>query len=163
MGYQQLQSADSVRYSGEKAALALSITIVVLIAFGVLSISPIFAFVLVVFGLIYIKLRQRSLLGKSVPITKHTYKTVHDLLYATCTQLAADVPQAHVVQNPNLNAYSTGAFASYSVVLNSGLIDSLDREELHFVIGHEVGHIVAGHSKWLSYIAPHCCPVKYFA
>ena len=32
------------------------------------------------------------------------------------------------------------------IVLNSGLVDLLDAEELRAVIGHELGHILSGHS-----------------
>jgi hypothetical protein len=32
------------------------------------------------------------------------------------------------------------------IVLNSGLIDLLDDEELRFVISHEVGHVLSGHA-----------------
>jgi Zn-dependent protease with chaperone function len=32
------------------------------------------------------------------------------------------------------------------IVLNSGLVDLLDEEELRFVIGHELGHAISGHA-----------------
>ncbi|HYE74056.1 MAG TPA: M48 family metallopeptidase, partial [Blastocatellia bacterium] len=42
------------------------------------------------------------------------------------------------------NAYTYGHTKPF-VVLTTGLIDALDDEELFFVIGHELGHIKAGH------------------
>ncbi len=32
------------------------------------------------------------------------------------------------------------------LVLNSGIVDLMDAEELRFVIGHELGHVLSGHS-----------------
>lgn len=43
-----------------------------------------------------------------------------------------------------LNAF---ALANGSIRFYSGLMDTLNDEELLFVIGHEVGHIIEGHSK----------------
>ena len=32
------------------------------------------------------------------------------------------------------------------VVVNSGMIDLLDEDELRFVLGHELGHVLSGHA-----------------
>jgi len=50
----------------------------------------------------------------------------------------------YVTLDPVPNAFTYGHTKPF-VTLTSGLIDMLSDEELFFVIGHEVGHIKAGH------------------
>ncbi|MDR6991427.1 M48 family metallopeptidase [Luteimonas sp. 3794] len=49
-----------------------------------------------------------------------------------------------VYKTPEINAF---ALPDGSVRVYSGLMDTLDDDELRFVIGHEIGHVKHGHSK----------------
>lgn len=53
-------------------------------------------------------------------------------------------PQLYVTQTPFVNAGAVG-FDQPFIVLNSGLLSLLDREEQRFVLAHELGHIMSGH------------------
>jgi hypothetical protein len=55
------------------------------------------------------------------------------------------VPELYVIQDPVPNAMAIG-FDRPFIVVHTGLIDLLDEEELRFVIGHEVGHVLSGHA-----------------
>ena len=57
-----------------------------------------------------------------------------------------------VVKRDTINAFATGSRAPYTVVLYTGLIEALDEEELAFVIGHELGHVMMGHTTLLTLI-----------
>jgi Zn-dependent protease with chaperone function len=50
----------------------------------------------------------------------------------------------YVTLDPTPNAWTYGHTKPF-ITLTSGLIDTMTDEELFFVIGHEVGHIKAGH------------------
>lgn len=51
-------------------------------------------------------------------------------------------PQSYVIDDPSLNAYATGFKPEKSyVVVTTGLIKKLNREELEGVIAHEISHI----------------------
>jgi len=50
----------------------------------------------------------------------------------------------YVMVDPVPNAFTYGHTRPF-ITLTSGLVDMLSDEELFFVIGHEVGHIKAGH------------------
>jgi Zn-dependent protease with chaperone function len=55
-----------------------------------------------------------------------------------------------VIQDPSMNAFTFGYDAPYSIVLHSGLVEKLNKEEIQAVIGHELGHILFGHTKLLN-------------
>lgn len=58
-------------------------------------------------------------------------------------------PDVYVIQENMLNAFATVLAGRRVIVLYSGIVDSILRnggdEELAFVLGHEFGHIAAGH------------------
>ena len=56
-------------------------------------------------------------------------------------------PQLYVTQTPFLNAAAVG-FDEPFIVLNSGALSVLDREEQRFILAHELGHIMSGHTTY---------------
>jgi len=66
----------------------------------------------------------------------------------------------YITNNPELNAFSLARLEedqSHIVNLNSGLVERLDDDELKFVVGHEVGHLIsknAGIMKLVQFIFP---------
>ncbi|HXW45486.1 MAG TPA: M48 family metallopeptidase, partial [Streptosporangiaceae bacterium] len=55
------------------------------------------------------------------------------------------VPELYVTQTPLVNAMALGSDKPF-IVLNSGLVELMDPEELRWVIGHELGHVLSGHT-----------------
>jgi Zn-dependent protease with chaperone function len=55
------------------------------------------------------------------------------------------VPELYVTQTPLVNAMALGTSKPF-IVLNSGLVDLMDPEEVRAVIGHELGHVLSGHT-----------------
>jgi Zn-dependent protease with chaperone function len=53
-------------------------------------------------------------------------------------------PQLYVTQTPEANAGAVG-FNEPFIVINSGTLGLLNREEQRFVLAHEVGHVMSGH------------------
>jgi len=56
-------------------------------------------------------------------------------------------PQLYISQTPLVNAAAVG-FDKPFIVLNSGMLTLLDREEQRNIIGHELGHIMSGHTTY---------------
>lgn len=56
-------------------------------------------------------------------------------------------PQLYVTQTPFVNAMAVG-FDEPFVVFNSGALELLDREERRFILAHELGHIMSGHTTY---------------
>ncbi len=53
-------------------------------------------------------------------------------------------PELDVTQTPEANAGAVG-FNEPFIVVNSGMLALLNREEQRFVLAHEVGHVMSGH------------------
>jgi Zn-dependent protease with chaperone function len=83
-------------------------------------------------------------IANNVQVTKAMFPRLHKYLDWACRVLDVEEPELYVSQNPIANAYTNGHTKPF-IVLTSGLIDMLTDEEVHFVIGHELGHIKAGH------------------
>jgi Zn-dependent protease with chaperone function len=60
-----------------------------------------------------------------------------------------EVPETFVSNDPLPGARTIGIEHPF-LVLSSGLVDLLDEEELRFVIGHELGHVLSGHAVYRS-------------
>lgn len=72
-----------------------------------------------------------------------------DWLYATVKQLAdrasLPMPQVGIYESPEVNAFATGPSKSRSLVaVSSGLLRSMQRDEVEGVLAHEVSHIQNG-------------------
>ena len=82
--------------------------------------------------------------ANNVRVTARMLPRLHRYLGWGCRILDVPEPELYVTLNPVPNAYTYGHKSPF-IVLTSGLIDLLGDEELSFVIGHELGHIKAGH------------------
>jgi Zn-dependent protease with chaperone function len=56
-------------------------------------------------------------------------------------------PELYVAQTPFANAGAVG-FERPFIVINSGALELLSREEQRFLLAHEVGHIMSGHATY---------------
>lgn len=87
-----------------------------------------------------------SLLGSAVKVDTRQFPRVFRLYNQAATALdVEDLPDLYVAANPFLNAMTVGLDRPV-IVLNSGLIDLCDEDELRFILGHELGHVGSGHS-----------------
>ena len=83
--------------------------------------------------------------GSNLKVTRRNYPAIHEYLeYASQILDIAYVPDLYIEWGYNINACTIGAEHPI-IVLNSGLIDLCDEDEIMFVIGHELGHIKSNH------------------
>lgn len=85
-------------------------------------------------------------LGSAVRADERQFATLNRLLGEVARTLdVADPPEMFVSANPVPGALTIGMNRPF-IVLNSGLVDLLDEEEMRFVIAHELGHAISGHA-----------------
>lgn len=89
-------------------------------------------------------------LASTVRVGDRQFPHVHRLVQDCARVLdLPDVPETFVSGHPIPQAHAIGVDSPF-LVLSSGLVDLLDEEELRFVIGHELGHILSGHAVYRS-------------
>jgi heat shock protein HtpX len=70
------------------------------------------------------------------------HQTVLDVVREMALAARMPVPKAYLMNDPSPNAFATGRDPAHSVVcVTQGLVDTMDREELQGVIGHEMAHV----------------------
>lgn len=83
-------------------------------------------------------------MSMSVRCGPNQYKTLYNILRESCDVLDMPEPELYVSSNPFPNAYTGGVERPY-ITLRSSIIDTLSDEEIFHLMGHELGHIKAGH------------------
>jgi Zn-dependent protease with chaperone function len=82
--------------------------------------------------------------ASNLRVAPKMFGRLHRSLTWACKILDVPEPELYVTVDPVPNAFTYGHTRPF-ITLTSGLVDLLGDEELFFVIGHEVGHIKAGH------------------
>ncbi len=99
---------------------------------------------------------QKSLLkgdylGTTVKVTERQFPKLYAISQACAARLHIPQPTVYVAPKVGtLNAHTFGTNEDAFIVLNGVLVDHLSDEELHFVIGHECGHIQNNHVVYMT-------------
>lgn len=97
-------------------------------------------------GLINERAVRLLYLGSAVKVDERQFADLHRSLAEVGAVLdAQELPELYVQASPMFNAMTIGLDKPI-IVVDSGLIDLLDEDELRFVIGHELGHALSGHA-----------------
>lgn len=91
-------------------------------------------------------------MSMSVRCGPKQYATLYEIMRESCAVLDMPEPELYVTSNPFPNAYTSGVERPY-VTLRSSIIDTLTDEQLFHLMGHELGHIKAGHTLYKSVAA----------
>lgn len=127
--------------------LALVVSIVGLV-YGLST----FLFVLMVHGVFLAHVR-----GNGVRVSREQLPQLYERVELAAARLGlTDVPDVYVVQaGGTLNAFATKFFSRRFVIIYSELVDNChDVRHLDFILGHELGHLAAGHLKWTAFLLP---------
>jgi Zn-dependent protease with chaperone function len=144
---------SSYRYPNEQITLVLTI----LLVFAVIAISATVTlcasalFFLVIVGVSYFAARSQhqALLNQAQPVTFQSAPRLAGLAQECAVRLQPSPVEVFVAGSHTLNAYTFGLTRPNSIVLYSSLLETMDEDELRFIIGHEMGHVRLGHT-WLN-------------
>ena len=85
-----------------------------------------------------------QLLGGSIHVTPKQCPKIYKMFKEACEILDMNEPDLFISSHPFPNAMTMGVERPF-IVLHSSIIDLLEDDELMTVIGHELGHVKAGH------------------
>lgn len=81
----------------------------------------------------------------NIKLSANQMPEIYSLLLPVCEKLGIDIPDLYVTLDRDVNAYTLGDTEPF-IVLTSGLLESLTKEEIQIVIAHECGHILCHHT-----------------
>lgn len=121
---------------------------------GVLISMVLFFSAALVVGMFLVKMSRQEMLGNALQIEYSSYAWLRDWVNEVSTDLDLPRVEVFVTQNPVINAYSFGFIHPYTIVLYSGTIRYLTKDELKVVVVHEMGHIKYKHTVASIYLQP---------
>jgi Zn-dependent protease with chaperone function len=98
------------------------------------------------FGLFNERAFRLTYLAGAVRVSERQFPHIYELVRDGSYILDLDeVPEVYVTQNPLVNAMALGRDKPF-IVITTGMVNLYDPEELRWVVGHELGHILSGHT-----------------
>jgi uncharacterized RDD family membrane protein YckC/Zn-dependent protease with chaperone function len=152
------RGAYSIRRRYEWTILAITLAFAPAIAFvigrvwheviGVSSIG-----VLIVVAMVYVTIARGALLGSCVMITRTQFPELFSVVERCATMLELPMPMVFLRDDIHIPVVAVGFGDPYSLIISTHWIDHFKEDELTFVIGRELGHIAAGHTRLTSILS----------
>ena len=89
---------------------------------------------------------------RGAAITSTQFPQLFAMLEEVASEFNAPPTEAFVIRDARAQAHAYGVKAPYAIVLHSALLDSLNPEELRFVVGQQMGRIVYGHTRTTAWL-----------
>jgi uncharacterized RDD family membrane protein YckC/Zn-dependent protease with chaperone function len=107
----------------------------------------------IVIAMVYVTLARGRLLGSSVRVHQTQYPRVFTIVKGACAALEIPMPFVFVREDNFVPVVALGFGEPYALVLSSHWIELFADDELAFMIGRELGHIAAGHTRFHSLLS----------
>ena len=91
---------------------------------------------------------ELTLIASAIHVTPGLMPRLNALYAEVCRTLdVPEPPPLYLYQDPTINAFTRGADTPF-VCITSGAVEHLEETELRFILGHELGHAIAGHVRY---------------
>jgi len=146
-------STTEYRYPFEYVILGITFIVVLLViavtAAATVCGSVLFVPLVVILGYFAGRSKHLDLLSKGQQVTPQTAPEIISLQQENASRLQVEPVNVFIVPSNQLNAYTFGMDSPKAIVLYSSLFKIMDRDEIQFILGHEMGHVKLGHT-WLN-------------
>ena len=138
------------RYPRERLILVLTFILVILViavtATATVCLSVVFVAAMVGLSYMLNRSHHEALLKQARKVTVEGTPGLAALVIQSVARLQTGPVKVFVAPGAP-NAYTFGLVSPKVVVLQSALLRIMDRDELSFVLGHELGHVRLGHTR----------------
>ena len=146
-------STTDYRYPYEYIILITTIIVVLLVialtAAATVCGSVLFVPLVVILGYFAGRSKHQELLSHGQKVTPQTTPELMPLIHVNASRLQIEPVNIFIVPSNQLNAYTFGMDSPKAIVLYSSLFKIMDKDEIQFILGHEMGHVKLGHT-WLN-------------
>jgi Zn-dependent protease with chaperone function len=125
------------------------VLVIALTAAATICGSAIFVPLVVIMGYYASRNQHRTLIAQTEQVTPQNAPEMYPLIKENSDRLQVEPVNIFIVPSRQLNAYTFGMDSPKAIVLYSSLIKIMDRDEIQFILGHEMGHVKLGHT-WLN-------------
>lgn len=139
-------------FAATVSGMAWFVAIVGTCGLGLLYVGLLGGFVLMAHALFLAHVK-----GNGLRVGPDQLPELHARCVAAAQRLGMDeLPEIYLLQSGGvLNAFATKLLSRKFVIIYSSLLsECTDPKQLDFVIGHELGHLAAGHLKWNAFLIP---------
>ncbi len=105
-------------------------------------------------GMFMVRMMRQQMLGNALQVEYSAYAWLRDWANQVSADLEMPQVEIFITQNPVMNAYAFGFARPYSIVLHSGSIRYLTKDELKVIVVHEMAHIKYRHANANVYLMP---------
>ena len=109
--------------------------------------------ILIVVAMVYVTIARGGLLGSCVMITKTQFPELFSVVERCAATLQLPMPMVFLRDDIHIPAVAVGFGDPYSLIISTHWIDHFKEDELTFVVGRELGHIAAGHTRLTSILS----------
>lgn len=148
----------SLTYRGERLAFYLTLLFALPAAAAIgfviheeVGISQVALFLVI--AMVYVTLARGRLVGTSVRIHEAQYPQVFAIVKRCAAALGLPCPLVFVREDYHTPVLAVGFGEPYSLVISSIWIEHFKEDELTFMIGRELGHIAADHTRLTSLLS----------
>ncbi len=149
-GYFIISYFTSEEFVAEKVTLVSVFVGLLVVAMG----AALFFGLALALGMVMIKIQRQIMLGNALQVEYSDYAWLRDWVNEVAADLEMPRVEVFITQDPVINAYAFGFVRPYTIVLHSGSIRYLTKEELKVVVAHEMGHVKYGHTNASLYLLP---------
>lgn len=144
------------RYPNEQLILGftflLMLGVIALTATATVCMSVVFVGLFIFYAYSSGSRHHTELIQQATAVTPDSAPALASLVQESAARLQVEPVDVFVVHSREMNAYTFGLSSPKAVVVYDSLLKVMDRDEVQFVIGHELGHVKLGHT-WLNSLA----------
>lgn len=125
------------------------LAVIALTATATVCLSVIFIAAMIAVSYTTNRSHHRILLRRARAVTPRSAPGLAAVVEESRARLQPGDVQVFLAPGDSLNAYTFGIMPPKVVVLHSALLETMDGDEMRFILGHEMGHVRLGHT-WLN-------------